>query len=37
VAREIIFLIEESPEGGYEATALAHSIYEELKRPLRMP
>jgi hypothetical protein len=34
---EIIFIVEESPEGGYEARALEHSIfteadsYEELK------
>lgn len=27
--REIIFLVEESPEGGYEARALDHSIYTE--------
>jgi hypothetical protein len=26
---EIIFLVEESPEGGYEAKALGHSIYTE--------
>ncbi len=26
---EIIFIIEESPEGGYEARALGHSIYTE--------
>jgi len=26
---EIIFLIEESPEGGYEAKALGHSIFTE--------
>jgi hypothetical protein len=24
---EIIFLVEDSPEGGYEARALGHSIY----------
>jgi len=36
--KEIIFLVEESPEGGYEARALGHSIFteadtfEELKR-----
>lgn len=35
---EIIFAVEESPEGGYEARALGYSIYtqadslEELKR-----
>jgi hypothetical protein len=27
--REIIFLIEDSPEGGYEAKALGHSIFTE--------
>jgi hypothetical protein len=38
---EIIFAVEESPEGGYEARALGHSIYtqaatlEELKEMLR--
>ncbi len=38
--KEIIFLIEESPEGGYEAKALGHSIYaqaesfEELKKEI---
>jgi len=38
---EIIFSIEESPEGGYEARALGHSIFtqadsmEELKRNVR--
>ncbi len=26
---EIIFLVEESPEGGIEAKALGHSIYSE--------
>lgn len=26
---EIIFLVEESPEGGYEARALGHSIFTE--------
>jgi hypothetical protein len=36
--KEIIFLVEESPEGGYEARALGYSIFtqadsfEELKR-----
>jgi hypothetical protein len=36
--KEIIFLAEESPEGGYEARALGHSIfteadtYEDLKK-----
>ncbi len=38
---EIIFTVEESPEGGYEARALGYSIYtqaatlEELKEMLR--
>ena len=38
---EIIFAVEESPEGGYEARALGHSIFtqadsiEELKSMLR--
>ena len=27
--KEIIFLVEESPEGGYEATALGHPIFTE--------
>lgn len=27
--KEIVFLIEESPEGGYEAHALGHSIFTE--------
>jgi hypothetical protein len=27
--KEIIFLVEESPEGGYEAKALGHSIFTE--------
>ncbi|MCB0806915.1 MAG: hypothetical protein KDC05_14045 [Bacteroidales bacterium] len=26
---EIIFVVEESPEGGYEAKALGHSIFTE--------
>jgi hypothetical protein len=40
-ASEIIFAIEESPEGGYEARALGHPIFteadgmEELKTMLR--
>lgn len=29
MANEIIFLISESPEGGFEARALGHSIYTE--------
>lgn len=38
---EIIFTVEESPEGGYEARALGHSIFteadtlEELKSALQ--
>lgn len=27
--REIIFLVEEAPEGGYQARALGHSIFTE--------
>jgi hypothetical protein len=27
--KEIIFLVEESPEGGYEAKALGHSIFTD--------
>lgn len=40
-ATEIIFTVEESPEGGYEARALGYSIYtqaetlDELKAMLR--
>ena len=36
--KEIIFVVDESPEGGYEARALGHSIFtqaesfEELKK-----
>lgn len=26
---EVIFLVEEAPEGGYEARALGHSIYTQ--------
>ena len=39
--KEIIFLVEESPEGGYEARALGHAIFteadsfEELKELIR--
>jgi hypothetical protein len=39
--REIIFVVEESPEGGYQARALGHSIFtqgeslEELRQMLR--
>ena len=39
--REIIFLVEESPEGGYEARALGYSIFtegenlEELRKMVR--
>jgi len=28
-SNEIIFLVRESPEGGYEAEAISHSIYTE--------
>jgi hypothetical protein len=27
--KEIIFVVEESPEGGYEARALGHSIFSD--------
>jgi len=27
--REIIFLVEESPEGGFEAKALGHAVFTE--------
>jgi hypothetical protein len=39
--KEIIFVVEESPEGGYEARALGHSIFtdgddlEQLKANVR--
>ena len=39
--KEIYFLVEEAPEGGYTAQALGHSIYteadswDELKRAVR--
>lgn len=29
MATEIIFIIEESPEGGYEARAIGHSVFTE--------
>ena len=29
MASELIFLVEESPEGGYEARALGHAIFTE--------
>lgn len=29
--KEIIFIVEESPEGGFEARALGHSIFTEAK------
>ena len=29
VAKELIFLVEESPEGGYEARSLGESIYTD--------
>jgi hypothetical protein len=38
---EIVFAVQESPEGGYEARALGHSIYtqaetfDELKKVLQ--
>ncbi len=38
---EVIFMVEDSPEGGYEARALGHSIYthadsiEELRTMVR--
>jgi hypothetical protein len=38
---EIIFIVEESPEGGYEAKALGHSIFtdgrthDELKKNIK--
>lgn len=41
MVKEIIFLVEESLEGGYEAKALGHSIYteaetiEELKKSVK--
>ena len=41
VEKEIIFLVEESPEGGYEARALGYAIFteadsfEELKERVR--
>lgn len=28
-SQEIIFVVEESPEGGYEARALGHSIFTQ--------
>jgi hypothetical protein len=27
--KEVIFIVEESPEGGYEARALGHSIFTD--------
>jgi len=41
--KEIIFLVEEAPEGGYTARALGHNIFTEadsfaeLKKWCRMP
>ena len=41
MGREIIFVVEDSPEGGYEAHALGESIFtqgdsqEELKKNIR--
>ncbi len=29
MAREIILVVEESPEGGYEARAVGHSVFTE--------
>ena len=29
ISKEIIFAVEESPEGGYEARALGYSIYTQ--------
>jgi hypothetical protein len=29
MAREVIFVVEESPEGGYEARAVGHSMFTE--------
>ncbi len=29
MSTEIIFVVEESPEGGFEARALGHSVYTE--------
>jgi hypothetical protein len=29
MAREIIFVVEESPEGGFEARAVSHSVFAE--------
>ncbi len=29
MAREVIFVVEESPEGGYEARAVGHSVFVE--------
>lgn len=29
MASEIIFIVEESPEGGYEARAVGHSVFSE--------
>ena len=29
MASEIIFIVEESPEGGYEARAVGHSVFTE--------
>ena len=29
IAKEIIFLVEESPEGGFEARALGHAIFTQ--------
>jgi hypothetical protein len=29
MAKEVIFLVEDSPEGGYQAKALGHSIFTQ--------
>ena len=33
MTNEIIFLVSDSPEGGFEARALGHSIYTEADTP----
>lgn len=30
---ELVFLVEEAPEGGYTASALGHSIFTEAETP----
>lgn len=34
---EIIFIVEDSPEGGYEARALGHSIFTEAETIDELP